>query len=275
LISVHFVDIFKNIRAISRNVKREFMLTSERKALILDRIRKEGRLVAKSFAGELGLSEDTVRRDLREMAGDGLLTRVHGGALPLQPDLPDFSARRSVASSDKQRLGARAAALIAPGQTVFLDGGTTNAEIARALPRNFAFTIVTHSPTIAAELEHHPTADVVLIGGRLYKHSMVAVGAAAAVQIAAIRPDIFFLGVTAIHPRHGFSTGDYEEAAIKRQVAAQASETWVLTTLEKLDAASPVSIMPLEAATGVIAPSTINEEQAAMLENAGLRLERV
>jgi hypothetical protein len=77
LFSVHFVDIFKNIRAISRNVKREFMLTSERKALILDRIRKEGRLVAKSFAGELGLSEDTVRRDLREMAGDGLLTRVH------------------------------------------------------------------------------------------------------------------------------------------------------------------------------------------------------
>lgn len=251
------------------------MLTSERKALILERIRSEGRLVAKTFAEELGLSEDTVRRDLREMAGDGLLTRVHGGALPIQPDLPDFSTRRGVASSEKQRLGAKAAAMIAPGQIVFLDGGTTNAEIVRALPRSFAFSIVTHSPTIAGELEHHPTAEVTLIGGRLYKHSMVAVGSAASAAIATIRPDIFFLGVTAIHPRHGFSTGDLEEAAIKRQIATQARETWVLATLEKLDAASPVTIMPLEAATGVIVPGAIRQEQADMLEDAGLTVERV
>jgi DeoR/GlpR family transcriptional regulator of sugar metabolism len=251
------------------------MLTSERKALILERIRKDGRLVAKTFAGELGLSEDTVRRDLRDMAGDGLLTRVHGGALPVQPDLPDFSARRGVASGEKQRLGVRAAAMIEAGQTVFLDGGTTNAEIARALPGTLAFTVITHSPTIAAELEHHPTVDVLLIGGRLYKHSMVAVGAAASAAIASIRPDIFFLGVTAVHPRHGFSTGDFEEAAIKRQIAAQARETWVLTTLEKLDAASPVTIMPLEAATGTIVPAGIAREQLDMLEGAGLTVMRI
>jgi DeoR/GlpR family transcriptional regulator of sugar metabolism len=250
------------------------MLTSERKALIMSRIRDDGRLVAKTFAEELGLSEDTVRRDLRDMAAEGLLTRVHGGALPIQPDLPDFSARRHVASSDKQRLGAKGASMIQPGQIVFLDGGTTNAELARALPRNVPFTVVTHSPTVAAELEHHPTAEVALIGGRLYKHSMVAVGATASAAIAAIRPDIFFLGVTAIHPRHGFSTGDFEEAAIKRQIAAQAKETWVLTTLEKLDAASPVTIMPLEAATGVIVPAGIGDEHANMLESAELRVER-
>lgn len=250
------------------------MLTSERKALIIDRIRRDGRLVAKGFAEELSLSEDTVRRDLREMAASGLLTRVHGGALPIQPDLPDFSARRSVASDEKQRLGARAAAMIEPGQIVFLDGGTTNAEIARALPRTFPFTIVTHSPTIAAELEHHPSAEVMLVGGRLYKHSMVAVGAVAATAIASIRPDIFFLGVTAIHPRHGFSTGDAEEAAIKRQIAAQARQTWVLATLEKLDAASPVTIMPLEAATGVIVPDAIGDLQCEMLGEAGLRVQK-
>ncbi len=250
------------------------MLTSERKALILDRIRKDGRLVAKIFAAEFDLSEDTVRRDLREMAGDALLTRVHGGALPIQPDLPDFSTRRGVAATEKQRLGAKAAAMIRPGQIVFLDGGTTNAEIARALPRTFPFTVVTHSPTIAGEMEHHPTAEVMLIGGRLYKHSMVAVGSVASAAIAMIRPDIFFLGVTAIHPRHGFSTGDFEEAAIKRQIATQSRETWVPATLEKLDAASPVTIMALEAATGVVVPERIGPEQAELLESAGLKLER-
>lgn len=248
------------------------MLTSERKSLILDRIRREGRLVAKVFAEELGLSEDTVRRDLREMAAENLLTRVHGGALPIQPELPDFSARLTRAASEKQRLGAKAAAMIRPGQIVFLDGGTTNADIARALPRNFAFTVVTHSPTIASELEHHPSADVLLIGGRLYKHSMVAVGALASAAIAGIRPDIFFLGVTAIHPRHGFSTGDFEEAAIKRQIASQSTETWVLATQGKLDSVSPVTIMPLEAATGIILSEGIGPEQKQMLSETGLTL---
>lgn len=248
------------------------MLTAERKALILDRIRKEGRLVAKSFAEEFALSEDTIRRDLREMAAEGLLARVHGGALPVQPDLPDFTTRRGVASSEKQRLGRAAASLIKPGQIIFLDGGTTTAEIARALPKTFAFTVITHSPTIATELEHHPSADVLLIGGRLYKHSMVSVGALASAAISTIRPDIFFLGVTAIHPRHGFSTGDFEEAAIKRLIAAQSTAIWVPTTREKLDAASPVTIMPLEAATGVILADKVPDEQRQILENSGLNL---
>lgn len=248
------------------------MLTTERKALITERLRRDGRLVAKIFAEEMGLSEDTIRRDLREMAADGLLERVHGGALPIKPDLPDFAERRGVASDEKRRLGAAGAALIQPGQMVFLDGGTTNAEIARALPRSFVFTVVTHSPTIAAELEHHPTAEVMLVGGRLYKHSMVAVGAIASAAIAAIRPDIFFLGATAVHPHHGFSTGDFEEAAIKRQIAAQSPRTYVALTLEKLDRASPVSIMPLEAAAGVIVNAGMADDGRDMLEAAGLEI---
>ena len=87
------------------------MLTSERKSMIRDRLRRDGRLVAKSFAEELDLSEDSIRRDLREMAADGLLARVHGGALPIQPTLPDFAARKGVASDEKRRLGQLAATL--------------------------------------------------------------------------------------------------------------------------------------------------------------------
>jgi len=248
------------------------MLTSERKALILDRVRRDGRLVAKTFASELDLSEDTIRRDLREMAAEGLLARVHGGALPVQPELPDFAARKAVASEEKKRLGQLAATLVEPGQIVFLDGGTTNAEIARALPRDVAFTLVTHSPTIAAELEHHPTAEVILIGGRIYKHSMVAVGAIASAAIASIRPDIFFLGVTAVHSRHGFTTGDFEEAAIKRQIAAQSARTYVALTAEKLERASPVTIMPLEAATGVIVSGSAVAEAVEAMGSTGIEV---
>ena len=143
------------------------MLTTQRKSLILDILRRDGQVVAKRVAEDFSLSEDTIRRDLREMAAEGLLKRVHGGALPLSPDLPDFSARRAVTSDAKQRLGTVAAGMVKAGQLIFLDGGTTTAEIARRLPRDIAFTVATHSPTIAAELEHHPTAEVILTGGRL------------------------------------------------------------------------------------------------------------
>jgi DeoR/GlpR family transcriptional regulator of sugar metabolism len=248
------------------------MLTTQRKNLILDMLRREGQVIAKRAAEEFSLSEDTIRRDLREMAAEGLLRRVHGGAMPISPDLPDLSARRAVSSDVKQRLGRAAAGMVKPGQTIFLDGGTSTAEIARALPRDFAVTVVTHSPTIAAELEHHPMAEVILIGGRLYKHSMVATGAAAMAQIALMRPDIFFLGVTAVHPARGLSTGDFEEAAIKRHIAACSTETITLVTVGKLDAASPHVIMPVSALSGMIVQEGINEERLASYRALGIAL---
>lgn len=248
------------------------MLTIERRQLIIDKLRLEGRVVAKLLAGELGLSEDTIRKDLREMAAEGLLMRVHGGALPVTPDLPDFSARASVSTQEKHVIGKRAAALIAPGQMIFIDGGTTNAELTRALPRHFEFKVVTHSPTIAAELEHFPNIDVLLIGGTLYRHSMVAVGSEAYQAISRIRPNIFFMGVTGAHPHHGFSTGDHEEANIKRAIASQAKETWVLLTVSKIDVVSPVTIIPFSAAKGVVVEKHPPMPWVSILNSAGVEI---
>lgn len=236
------------------------MLTSQRKALIAQRLSRDGEIIAKTLAAELDLSEDTIRRDLREMAAEGLLKRVHGGALPLSPALPDLAARQTLATDEKTALGARAAAMIEPGQVVFLDGGTTTAALARALPRSFAFTVVTHSPTIACELERHPMAEVVLIGGRLYKHSMVTTGALALEAIRGLKADLYFMGVTAAHPTHGLTTGDMEEAATKRIIADNAAATWVLLTTEKLGRASPWKIMPTGSAIGLVVPSGLAPE---------------
>ncbi|PZM17229.1 DeoR/GlpR family DNA-binding transcription regulator [Rhizobium tubonense] len=248
------------------------MLTSQRQTTILDILRRDGQVIAKRVAESLDVSEDTIRRDLREMAAEGLLKRVHGGAMPIAPPLPDFSARRNLSSNEKRELGAYAAGMVRPGQTIFLDGGTTTEEIARHLPRDFAFTLVTHSPTIAGELEHHPTADVILIGGWLYKHSMVATGAAAMAAISTVRPDIFFLGVTAIHPSRGLSTGNFEEAAIKRHIAQCSDQTFVAVTQEKLDAVSPCHILPLAAISGMIVPRSLGEDSLKPYRNAGVAI---
>lgn len=230
----------------------ETMLTEQRRQMILDILKREGRALAGQLARDWNVSEDTIRRDMREMAADGLLKRVHGGAMPMAPMLPDFTTRRGVATEEKQRLAAAAIRLISPGQMVFLDGGTTTEEIARQIPRAMALTVVTHAPTLAAEFEHHPEIEVILIGGRLYKHSMVAVGAAAIAAIDRLRPDIFFLGVTAAHPVEGLTTGDFEEAAIKRRIVERSAATYVPLTLEKLDTVSPCLVALMSEITGLI-----------------------
>jgi DeoR/GlpR family transcriptional regulator of sugar metabolism len=248
------------------------MLTIERKALILEVLRRDGRVVAKALSQAWGLSEDTLRRDLRELASEGLLQRVHGGALPASPATADLPARWSVAASSKDAVARTAATMVRPGQVVILDGGTTAVQMARYLPRDLRATVVTHSPSIAVELAAHPGIEVQIIGGRLFKHSMVTVGAIAAEAIAAIRADAFFMGVTGVHPEMGLSTGDAEEAAIKRALSRQAAETVVLASREKLGAASPFRIMPLAAIDVLVVERDTPPESLAPYQGLGFTI---
>lgn len=221
------------------------MLTTSRRALLLERLDRDGQLVVTPLAAELGLSEDTLRRDLRELAAEGKLLRVHGGALPASPTHRPLEARRAMEPEAKVRLAAAAAGLVGEGQIVVIDGGTTHAGIAVALPRERCCTIVTHSPAIALSFEHHPRAEIVLIGGRIFRHSMVACGPATVEGFARLRADLCLLGVTGVHPEVGLTTGDAEEAALKRQMLDCAAETVVLATPDKLGRASPWGIAPL------------------------------
>jgi DeoR/GlpR family transcriptional regulator of sugar metabolism len=97
-------------------------------------LKQDGKIVAKSAAAQLDVSEDTIRRDLRELASEGLLQQVHGGALPASPAMADFAARQHISTDDKSASGRAAALLIQPGQVVFIDGGTTSAQLVRHLP---------------------------------------------------------------------------------------------------------------------------------------------
>lgn len=228
------------------------MLAAQRRDLLLDRLRTQGRLVAKDLAAELGISEDSVRRDLRDLAAAGLCQRVYGGALPVSPAIADYATRQRVALDSKSRVAAVAATLIAPGSTVILDGGTTALAVVAALPRDVAVTVVTHSPTIAVALVDHPVAEVYLLGGRLFKHSVVTCGAAAAEAANGITADVFLLGVTGVHPQAGLTTGDPDEAAMKRTLSRRAADTWVLASAEKIGTASPFAVLPLSQVTGII-----------------------
>src|SRR6478735_5903 len=139
------------------------VLASQRQTKILEMLGRDGSVVAKDLAVRWEVSEDTVRRDLRELAAEGLLQRVHGGALPVSAAAGDFEARRNVATDEKQIVARLAAGFVADGQTMFIDGGTTGQALCRALPPDLRATVITHSPTIAVELTTHVHVDVFLI----------------------------------------------------------------------------------------------------------------
>ena len=192
------------------------MLRAQRQEWLVDRLRRDGRLVARDLATELAVSEDSVRRDLRELAAAGLCQRVYGGALPVSPAIADYSTRQDVAIASKEQVAAAAAALVRPGSVAIIDGGTTALAVVAALAPDLEATVVTHSPTVAAALADHPGVEVQILGGRLFRHSMVACGAAAVEAAQGVSADVFLLGVTGVHHEAGLTTGDAEEAAMKR-----------------------------------------------------------
>lgn len=246
------------------------MLTQERKTYLLKLLKLEGKIEAKTVAAELGLSDDTIRRDLRELAAAGQLQRVHGGALPKSPADADFEARKNISSQSKLEVAKTAAGLIKPGQVVIIDGGTTAEQLARHFPINQDNTVVTHSPTIAVALESFTQVTVIMIGGVLFRHSMVNVGAAAIDSMAHIRADTFFMGVTGVDEVAGLSTGDLEEAHIKKALSLRAAETIVMASSEKLGVASSYVVMPLKNATGVILDNEAPKHFVKKLKQAGL-----
>jgi DeoR/GlpR family transcriptional regulator of sugar metabolism len=248
------------------------MLAAQRKELLVDRLGRDGRVVAKDFAAELGVSEDSIRRDLRELAEAGLCQRVYGGALPVSPAVADYTSRQTVAVDSKARVAATAAALVEPGSAVILDGGTTALAVAQALPLSLEAMVITHSPTIAAALGEHPSIELFLIGGRVYKHSMVASGAAAVEAAQAVTADLFFVGVTGVHHGAGLTTGDVEEAAMKRALSRRAAETYVLASSEKLGAASRFPVLALDEVAAVITDARSTDRAVQELEAAGVRI---
>ena len=250
------------------------MLTDERRALILDRLRSQGRVLANDLTDEFDVSSDTIRRDLRELDALGLLRRVHGGALPRHGDASPFAARARRAPEAKASIARRAAGCISDGQVVVLDGGTTTLELARALPDELQASIVTTSPPIAVALAEHPRLEVTVVGGTLRPNALVTVGAAAVQALELIRADIVFLGVCGLHPQIGVTTEDLEERHVKAAMIEGAAEVVALADHDKLGTAMAVVVAPLSAVTQLVTDAEVEEAALAPYRALGIEVLR-
>lgn len=250
------------------------MLKEARHHAIIEALRRDGRVLASELAQRLEVSDDTIRRDLGELAEAGLLQRVHGGALPTSPAIVPFAARERQAPQAKLAIAQAAVGYVRDGQAIFLDGGTTARLVAQLIPAERRVTIITPSTTVAETLVEHPTATVILLGGRVLKPSRVAVGAATVDAVRMIRADLYLLGVGGLHAEAGLSTGDLEEAHLKRAMIANAADVIALVSSEKLGTAGRYVVGPASDLTHLITERGAPDDLVLPFEALGVTVVR-
>ena len=251
------------------------MLKEERQHLILEILRKNGKVLATELSLHFGVSEDTIRRDLHDLDKAGKMVRVHGGGLPRSPAGINFTERLKQWPESKAAIARAALKLIHPQQVIILDGSTTTLHVAEILPPDLQATVITNSPVIASTLADHARVEVVLIGGKLYKESRVTTGAATVDAFRTIRADICFLGICSLHPEVGISTVDMEESYVKQAMVNGSNQVAALSSLEKLGTASPYIVAPITALTDLITEKGAPDEVLESYRQAGIRVELV
>lgn len=236
-------------------------LPRERQQLILGRLQRDGKVVAADLAQEFKVSEDSIRRDLRDLASQGLCRRVYGGAL-LAPHVAPLGERHNERVELKRNLGRIAASLVGENQILFLDAGSTNTALAKALPDHRGLTVVTNAPDVALAVLGRPGFDVVLLGGKLDPRIGGAIGSRTLRQAQDIRADFCFPGVCAIDPRSGLWTIDEEETMFKQAIIEASGETVAIATPDKLVASATHHTVPITAITHLVVAS--DTEQATL-----------
>ncbi|RUT29251.1 DeoR/GlpR transcriptional regulator [Arsenicitalea aurantiaca] len=216
-------------------------LPAERLTAIADRLAARGVVRVDDIATELAVSTETVRRDLKALAQRGQAEIVRGGARLLggKPDaarapLPPVDQRSFVHRTEKEAIGREAAGLVADGQVVLLDGGSTTAAVARSLAVRRELTVITNNLVIAQEMAGHNHWRIHVVGGELSPSSMSLVGLHAIRELRDAAVDIAFLGAAGVTPRQEFTSADPVESELKRAMMAIARKVVIVADATKL-----------------------------------------
>jgi DeoR/GlpR family transcriptional regulator of sugar metabolism len=220
------------------------MLKEERQQHIISQINIHNKVLSTDLSVQLDVSEDTIRRDLNELAESGKLVKVYGGALSKSFHYP-FSGREVYNKDGKKEIAKKATTLIQDGMVLLLGGGTTMIELARIFPENLHCTIFTISPLVGLELVERPNMSVNLLAGQLSADSQIVTGSQVISQLSEIRADLCFLGTNGLSLTHGITDSDWEVVQVKKAMIKSAGKTAILSIVEKLDSLKKMKICDL------------------------------
>lgn len=217
------------------------MLKKERQSFILRQVNLHNKVLSVDLSQQMDVSEDTIRRDLNEMAEQGKLIKVHGGALSRSFHL-SIASDNVYALNSKKHIAMKACRLIKDGMFVLTTGGTTIIELAKALPPELSATFITVSLPAAYEYIHHPNIEVIFLGDRISRSSQISVGGSVVSRIKGIKADLCFLGTNAIDLQHGITDNDWEVVEVKKAMIESSDQVVSLAITEKLNTAQRIKV---------------------------------
>ena len=221
------------------------MLKRERQDFILRQVNLHNKVLSTDLSQHINVSDDTIRRDLQELAEAGKLIKVHGGALSPSFHNGLHTSKEVYSYTQKKIIAQKAASLITDGMFVLTGGGTTIIELARALPSSLHATFISGSIPAIYEYMNHPNIDVIVIGDKISKNSKITVGLEAVSRIRQIKADICFMGINALNMESGVSDNDWDVVQIKKAMVESSQRLVCLTIAEKINTQQPIDVCQL------------------------------
>jgi DeoR family fructose operon transcriptional repressor len=215
----------------------------ERKNHILKEINLHTRVSFETLSAKLGVSEDTIRRDINELESEALLIKVKGGAMT--KGYHYSSSNQTYEVEAKQIIAQKTVSLLNDGMVLLLDGGTTIREFIRLIPEDLNLTIFTITVVTAVQLLDKPNIKVIMIGGSISSYSQMCISGDVFHQLANIKADLLILGTNALDIEGGYSDSDWETVQVKKAMIKASKKTAIITITEKLNTVLKMKIADL------------------------------
>ncbi len=250
------------------------LFREERLQQIIRATREDGEVSVAELSRRFGISEVTVRRDLRDLAERGLLRRAHGGALQSTSALaePPVVQRLLKERDWKESIGRAAAALVGDGQSAFIGSGSTTAYVARNLVERKGLTVITNAINVATELAQAPGVTVVLTGGMMRSSELSLVGHIAEQTLHEVRVDTVIIGMRAVSLEAGLTNDYLPEVMTDRAIIDMARTLVLVADHTKFGQVASAYVAPLERVTTLVTDPGIDPGLLARLRDKGIQV---
>jgi len=252
------------------------MLRTDRHQQIMDFLSAHRSAQVNELSLHLNVSEATVRRDLTEMEEQGIVRRVHGGAVPVeQPGEPPILQRKTHLSEIKYRIGVAAAALVKDGDTIIITSGTTTEAMATHITTRQRLTVITNALNVAVYLSRFPEISVIVPGGWLRHSELSLLGHLTDQALESLRADLLFHGIYGLDAEYGLTGVDMQEVQTDRHLLAAARQLVILADHTKFSQVGPIRLAPIEAASMIITDDGVDPHSVEAIEARGIQVMRV
>ncbi|CDF79697.1 DeoR family transcriptional regulator [Formosa agariphila KMM 3901] len=248
------------------------MKKKERQQRVLDEVSINRKVSSNFLSEKLKVSEDTIRRDIKELDQKGMLTKIHGGAISNIQKLYHYNEDIIYNREEKILIARKAISLVKNNMVLVMSGGTTNLMLAKLLPKDIKLTIYTYSLPIAMQLTELPLAETIFIGGKIHRSSMVTIGIDVIQYVSNIRANICFMGVSAIHHNTGVTDEGYEVSLIKKTMIKASEKIVYLTTSNKLNLSHNYDVCNTTEIDTIITNLDLKDEKLKPYISAGINL---